>query len=199
MRRRISALVLGLLSVFVLAAPVLADTGPGPGSFRDSGDTVYINAGATQCGQTTCTDTFVSGQTTNTKSGDSFAVVCVDQFTYPIKGGSKFKALSGCADGGPTVASDLSSASADATILADSCNKRSCTQVTLSVSLSLTAVSTPNAYSYTQKNQYQNCTDTFRVKGQSRDAEGTLSVNGTSQDAFGSIGAESFAFSTRCR
>lgn len=199
MRRRLSAVVLGLVSAFALAGPVLADTGPGPGNFRDSGSSVFVNAGASTCGTTTCTDTFVFGSTTILKGGDTFANVCVDQFTYPLRGGGRFKSLSGCADIGPDVAADLSSASVDTTFLADSCGRRSCSTVQVSVSLSLATVGAPNVYSYTQKNQFENCTDTYKVKGQSAEAEGTIVVNGTSMDAFGSIGAESFVFSSRCR
>jgi hypothetical protein len=198
MRRHFSAVVLALMSVFVLAAPVFADTGPGPGNFRDSGSTVYVNSYASECGATTCTDTYVYGQTTDLQSGDSFAQSCVEQYTYPVRGGGRFKALYGCADVGPTVASDLSSASIDATILADSCGRRSCTTVEVSVSLSLTAIGDPIPYSYTQKSTYGSCTDTYRVKGAVADAEGTLAVNGTALSAFGQIGSEAFAFSTRC-
>ena len=70
--------------------------------------------------------------------------------------------------------------------------------VEVSVSLSLAAISDPNSYSYTQKQEYENCVDTYRVKGQSADAEGTMVVNGSSLDAFGQIGSETFAFSSRC-
>lgn len=198
MRRRLSAVVLGLVSVLLLAAPAYADTVPGPGNFRDSGSSEYVNAGSTECGTTTCTDTFIYGSTTDLQGGGSYSYVCVDQFTYPLRGGGRFKSLSGCAEVAPTIASDLSSASVDATILADSCGRRTCSTVEVSVSLSLAAISDPNAYSYTQKQEYENCVDTYRVKGQSADAEGTMVVNGSSLDAFGQIGSETFAFSSRC-
>jgi hypothetical protein len=187
------------MSVFVLAGPVFADTVPGPGNFRDSGSSFYVNAWASECGRTTCTDTNVYGNTTNLKGGDSYVEVCVDQFTYPIKGGGKFRSLSACAQVGPDVAADLSSASIDATADGYSCSRRSCSNVTVSLSLSLAAVSSPNSYSYTQKQQYGTCVDTYRVQGQATDAEGSIGVNGSSLSAFGQIGSESFAFSTRCR
>ena len=60
-------------------------------------------------------------------------------------------------------------------------------------------MSDPNAYSYTQKQQYQNCTDTYRVRGEASDAEGTIDLDGTTLEAFGNLGDETFAFSTRCR
>lgn len=182
-----------------IAGPALADTVPGPGNFRDSGDRTFLSAFGSVCGQSTCTDTNIFSDATDLQGGDSFASLCVDQFTYPIRGGGRFKSLSGCADIGPDVASDLSSGSAAATFQADSCGRRSCTTVTVSLSVSLDAVGSPNAYSYTQKNQYQNCTDTYRVRGQAADAEGTIVLNGSSIDAFGQLGSESFAFSTRCR
>jgi hypothetical protein len=198
MRRRLSAVMLAAIAVLVLAAPAYADTVPGPGNFRDSGSSEYVNAWATACDQTTCTDTNIYSSNTDLQGGDSFAYVCVDQFTYPLRGGGRFKSLSGCADIGPTVASDLSSASVAATILADSCGRRTCSTVEVAVSLSLAAIADPNSYSYTQKNGYENCVDTYRVKGDSADAEGTLVVNGSSLAAYGQIGAETFAFSTRC-
>ena len=199
MRRRLLAVCLGLLSALAIAGPALADTVPGPGNFRDSGDSTYLSSFGSVCGQSTCTDTNIYGSNTDLQGGDSFAFVCVDQFTYPIRGGGRFRSLSGCADIGPDVASDLSSGSAEATILADSCGRRSCTTIEVSLSVSLDAVGSPNAYSYTQKNQYQNCTDTYRVRGEAADAEGTIVLNGASIDAFGQLGSESFAFSTRCR
>jgi hypothetical protein len=72
MGRRLSAILLGLLSAFVLAGPVLADTTPDPGNFRDSGSSDYFSASATECGQSTCTDTFVSGASVDLQGGESF-------------------------------------------------------------------------------------------------------------------------------
>jgi hypothetical protein len=198
MRRRFFAVIVGLLSALAIAGPALADTVPGPGNFRDSGSSTYLNAFGSVCGQTTCTDTNVYASTTDLQGGDSFAYVCVDQFTYPLRGGGRFRSLSGCADVGPDIASDLSSGSVEATFLADACGRRSCSTVEVSLSVSLTAFGSPNAYSYTQKNQFENCTDTYRVKGQAAEAEGTIVLNGVSIDAFGNIGSESFAFSSRC-
>jgi len=199
MRRRLFAVIVGSVLALAIAGPALADTVPGPGNFRDSGDRTYLYAFGSICGQSTCTDTNVFADAADLQGGDSFVSLCVDQFTYPIRGGGLFRSLSGCAEVGPHVASDLSSGSAEASFPADSCGRRSCTTIQVTLSISLTAVSSPNAYSYTQKNQYQNCTDTYRVRGQAADAEGTIVLNGTSIDAFGQIGEESFAFSTRCR
>lgn len=198
MRRRLFASLFGLISVFVLAGPAFADTTPTP-NYRDSGSGEYVNAFASECGQSTCTDTFVYGTNVDLQSGDDYSYVCVDQFTYPIRGGGRFLSLSGCADTGINVASDLSSASADATILAESCGRHSCSTEEITVSLSLTAVGDPIAYSYTSRNKFGNCVDTYRVRGSAADAEGTLDVDGTSLSAFGQIGSEDFAFSTRCR
>ena len=200
MRRRLFAVIVGGLLALTIAGPAFADTVPGPGNFRDSGRSTYLNSFGSVCGQTTCTDTYAYGSNTDLQGGDSFAYVCVEQYTYPLRGGGRFKSLAGCADGiGPDVAADLSAGSIDATILADSCGRRSCTTVEVSLSVSLTAFSSPNAYSYTQQNQYENCTDTYRVRGEAADAEGTIVVNGSSIDGFGNLGSETFAFSTRCR
>jgi hypothetical protein len=199
MRRRLSAVVLGLTSVFVLAGPVFADTVPGPGNYRDSGSTTYLNAWASECGRTSCTDTNVWAYNTELQSGDSYVEVCVDQFTYPIRGGGKYRSLSACAPVSADIAGDLSAATIDATLDGQSCGQRSCTSAQVSLSVSLSAVSASNSYSRTEKYQYGTCIDTYRVRGESRDAEGTLVINGSTLDAFGQIGSETFAFSTRCR
>ena len=200
MRRRLFALGIGVLSALAVAGPAFADTSPGPGNFRDSGRSDYFNAYASDCGQNTCTDTNVYGQVTDLQSGDSFVSICFDQFTYPLRQGGPVSDLSGCTEVAPTIAGDLSSASADVTILAQQCGRRSCSgESSVSVSVDLAAISSPNAYSYTQKQQYENCTDTYRVRGQAADAAGTITVDGASLDAFGNIGSETFAFSTRCR
>jgi hypothetical protein len=199
MGRRLSAILLGLLSAFVLAGPVLADTTPGPGNFRDSGSSDYFSAFATECGQSTCTDTYVYGANVDLQGGESFSYLCVDQFTYPLRGGGRFRSLSGCADTNVNIASDLTSATASATILADACGRRTCSSEEVTVSVSLTGSGDGNAYSYTQKDQFENCTDTYRVRGERAPAEGTIVLNGTEMSAFGEIGSETFAFSSRCR
>ena len=200
MRRRLLALGIGALSALAVAGPAFADTTPDPGNFRDSGSTRYFNAGASECGQSSCTDTNVSGQITELRSGETFVSICFDQFTYPIRGGGQVSGLSGCADGvSMTIAGDLSTASADVTLIAQQCGRRCSGEQSVSVSVDLSAIGSPNAYSYTQKQQFENCTDTYRVRGQAADAEGTITVDGTSLDAFGQIGSETFAFSSRCR
>ncbi|MFL5684418.1 MAG: hypothetical protein ACJ77D_00010 [Chloroflexota bacterium] len=203
MHRRIVAVLVGCLCALAVAGPAFADTvpGPGPGNFRDSGSSLYLGASSSECGQSTCTDTNVYGSITTLRGGETSAVVCVDQFTYPQHGGGSSSSLSGCADVAPDIASDLSSGSVDATILAEQCGRQRCSnqEVELSVSAELTAVSGLNAYSYTQKQQYQNCTDSYRVRGEASDAEGSIVVDGTTFDAFGQLGHETFAFSSRCR
>ena len=199
MRRRLSAVVLALAAMLVLAAPAFADTSPGPGNFRDSGSSEYAYASGAECGSSTCTETNVYSQTTKLRGGDTFSQICVDQYTYPLRGGNHVSGYSGCSDAAPVIADDLSSASMNATILAESCGRRSCTTKEISLSVSLDAIGGSNAYSYTQKQGYENCTDTYRVRGDVADAEGTIVVNGTSLDAYGQIGAESFAYSSRCR
>jgi len=199
MGRRLSAILLGLISAFALAGPVLADTTPGPGNFRDSGTSDYFSAFATACGQSTCTDTFVSGASVDLQGGESFSYLCVDQFTYPLRGGGRFRSLSGCADTNVSIASNLTSASASATIFADACGRRTCSSQEVTVSVSLTGSGDGNAYSYTQKDQFENCTDTYRVRGERAPADGSIVLNGTEMSASGEIGSETFAFSSRCR
>ncbi|HET9520235.1 MAG TPA: hypothetical protein VFO73_04230 [Candidatus Limnocylindrales bacterium] len=199
MGRRIGAVAFGLLLSVALAAPVLADTTPDPGNYRESGSALYVNAGASECGQTTCTDTFVYGAIVELQGGGSDAYVCVDQFTYPLRGGGRVDYFFGCASVAPDIAHDLSSASVDVTIFGESCGRRTCTPAEKSVAMSLTAFGDPNSYSSTQKNEYGNCIDTYRIRGQASDAEGTIEIDGASLFAFGQIGEESFTFSSRCR
>jgi hypothetical protein len=200
MRRLVLAGSLGLLLVATLVQPVAADTGPGPGpQFRDSGSTVYFNAFTSSCGTNSCTDTFVSGYRSQSKSGDSISQVCVEQVAYALRGGKPFSDTFGCADAPIQVAGDLSSASAGSVSIAvDTCTRRCTSGGNLTVSASLNAIASPVAYSYTQRSKFGTCTDTFRVKGSAADAEGTLTVGSTIYAASGNIGAETFAFSSRC-
>ena len=198
MRRRLSASFLALVASLVLAAPVFADTVPGPGNFRDSGTSEYFYASGGECGASSCTDYSVYGQIVDLQGGDTFASVCVDISTYPLHGG-RGDYRYGCVEVAPDIAADLSSASFSGTIPLESCNRQGCTVENIDVSASIAAVSDPNSYSYTQKNTFENCTDTYRVRGDVADAEGSISVDGTSLSAYGQIGSETFAFSSRCR
>ena len=204
MRRRLFAVLVGCLSAFTLAGTVLADTGPGPGpgNFRDSGSQLYLNASSAECDQSMCTETYVNAWVTTARGGDTITTVCMDHYTYPAHGGGRFTALFGCNEVDATIdiASDLSSGSVDAVIVAEECDRHDCSIVgEVSVSADLTAVSGPNAYSYTSKNQFENCIDTYRVRGENSEAQGSIVVDGTTVDAYGQLGAETFAFSTRCR
>ena len=200
MRRRLFAVLVGCLSVLAIAGPALADTVPGPGNFRDSGSSLYAYAFASECGPATCTETNVYASITTLRGGDTISSVCVDQYTYQLRGGGGGGFLSGCSeDVTVDIADDLSSASVDATVLAEECGRHSCSSDEVSVSAELFAVSAPSGYSYTQKNQFENCTDSYRVRGEASDAEGSIVVDGTTLGAYGQIGDETFAFSTRCR
>lgn len=201
MRRRISAAVLGLFTVLAVAAPVFADTTPGGpgGNFRESGDALYFNASGGECEGSTCTDTFVFGHIVEFNDGTTITEVCVDQVTYAARTGRFISSFFGCAPVAPDIAEDTSSVSAEATIEGETCGRRTCSADEVTVSVSLTAFGDPNSYSFSQKNEFGDCVDTVRVRGESSDAEGTLTVDGTELFAFGQIGSESFAVSTRCR
>jgi hypothetical protein len=198
MRRRLSGVVLATVAVLLFAAPAYADTVPGPGNFRDSGSSEYVNGWTSECGPSTCTDTSVYASVTRLQGGGVVSYICVDRFTYPARRGGHVTGESGCADGVAVTIGDTT-ATASATVFVETCGARSCTGENVAVSLSMTAIGASNGYSYTQKQEYENCTDTYRVRGQARDAEGTISVDGTTLDAFGQIGSETFAFSSRCR
>lgn len=198
MRRRLSAVVLGLTAVFALAGPVLADTGGGF-NYRDSGSTLYASAWASECGQSTCTDTNVWMSHVVLKSGETFSDLCVDQFTYPLRGNGRYRSFYGCAATSINIAADLSTASASATLDGYACGPRSCVEASLPVSVDMWAIADPVPYSFTYRSSWQNCTDTYRVRGEAAEAEGTVTVDGTELAAYGQIGSETFAFSTRCR
>jgi hypothetical protein len=198
MRRRLSALALGLLASIAFVSPVLADTTPDPGNFRDSGSASYFSAFSSECGTATCTDTNVFAQVVELQSGETFSDLCVDVFTYNIRGG-RGSGVGGCVQATADIADDLSSASFSGTVLLESCNRRTCSGSEVDVSLTLNAVGAANAYSRTEKNQFENCTDTYRVRGSNRQAEGSITVDGATSEAFGQIGAETFTFTTRCR
>jgi hypothetical protein len=194
MRRRLASVIGGLFLVLSIAGPAFADTMP-----QGPGDRVYFNADSFVCGQSTCTETFVSGDATNLKSGESFSTVCVDQFTFPAHGGNRVSSFYGCADVPIDVAHDGSTASASAHNVGETCGRRSCTTQELDLSVSLVARSEPSPYSYSFRNKFDTCTESGKVTGASVEAEGTVEVNGTSSDAFGGIGAESFTYTIRCR
>ena len=203
MGRRISAVVIGLLMALAVAAPVFADTTPGPGgpgeNFRQSGDALYFNAFAGSCEGSTCTDTFISGAIVDFSDGSSIDEVCVDQFTYAARTGRFISSFFGCAQGAASIAEDTSSASADVTVQGETCGRRTCSADEVSVSVELTAISDPVPYSFSERNTFGNCTDTVRVRGESSEAEGTLILDGDEQLVFGQIGSESFTVTTRCK
>lgn len=199
MRRRLTGLILGLTAVFAMAGPALADTVPEPGNYRDSGTAQYFFSSAAECGTTTCTETNVNGQIFELQSGEIYSEVCFSQYTYSIRGGGRSSWMGGCSPSSPDFGEDLSSASFSGTISAESCGRRTCSFTDVALSVSLEAVTAPNAYSRTEKYQYESCIDTYRVRGESVQAEGTITLDGTTIDTWAVIGSESFAFSTRCR
>ena len=128
MRRRLSASFLAIVASLLLAAPVMADTapGPGPGNFPDSGTSDYFYAYAGVCGPASCTDYNVSGQVVDLQGGDTFASVCVDIFTYGLHGG-RGDFSGGCVEAAPQIADDLSTALFSGSIPIESCNRRDLT------------------------------------------------------------------------
>lgn len=199
MRRRLSALLLGLVASLAIAAPALADTVPDPGNYRDSGSADYFHATVSDCLGASCTDTTVYGAIADLHGGDVVVHVCVDRYTYSIRGGGGGTWAYGCAEVAPDIAADLTSASFSGTIQVESCGRRTCTIDDVNVSVSMAVVGEPIPYAHSQKFQYDNCTDTYRVRGSSAPAEGSMEVDGTSFAAYGAIGSETFAYSVRCR
>jgi hypothetical protein len=144
MGRRLSAVVLGVVSALLFAGTAFADTTPGPGHFRDSGDRLYLNSFAYECGANRCTETYVSGEAVDLQHDGSISDACVEQFSYPIRGGARTRDFGVCGDATVNVASDLSSGSIDATLTYEVCGRRSCTTQVISFSLSLNAIGDPS-------------------------------------------------------
>ena len=126
MRRRLTALILGLSAALAMAGPAMADTVPEPGNYRDSGTAQYFYAYSSECGMTSCTDTNVYGQIVELRSGEVFTDVCLDRYTYSIRGG-KGSFEGGCVQASPDFGDNLSSVSFSGTIPLESCNRRTCT------------------------------------------------------------------------
>lgn len=198
MRRSISVLGAVCLLLLVTAVPALAAPAP---RIHDSGSVDYAYASTSSCDASSCTDTYINVFTAVLDTGETQDIVCVDSFTYPLRGRGATSSTSGC---GPvssfTVANDLSTATLGTTTIdASTCTQRRCEPTTITVSGTFTATGTATSYSYRSTYKNGDCTERYAVKGTSTPAtfEGTLNGDPfTSSDA--AIGTERYNFSSTC-
>jgi hypothetical protein len=198
MRRTISIVGAVFLLLLVTAAPALAAPAP---RIHDSGSVNYAYAFSSSCSGTTCTDTYINVFTATLDNGDTENVVCVDIFTYPVRGRGGYTDTYGCGPASSfTIASDFSSATLGTTTITDAttCTSRRCDPTTITVSGTFTAAGAASTYSYRQSNKYPDCTERFSVRGTSVPATFQGTVNGTSITAEGAMGKERYSFSSTC-
>ncbi len=198
MRRTVSIIGAVCLLLLVTAAPALADTTP---RIHDSGNVIYAYASTASCGASTCTETYINVFTAQLDNGDTENVVCVDIFTYPVRGRGGYTDTYGC---GPVssfaIANDFSSATLGTTTITDAttCTSKGCDPTTITVSGTFTATGAASTYSYRQSNKYPDCTERYSVRGTSVPATFQGTVNGTSITADGGMGKERYNFSSTC-
>jgi hypothetical protein len=189
MRRVMPILV--VLFAMLAYAPAVAGASP-----RESFESVGLDAWSSECGTTTCTDTYVYGQIQTTSSGETFSYVCADQFTYNIRTG-RGSGSGGCTeDVDLTVAGDLSSANLAPTAI-EVCARRHCETITVSAELEGTGDVATFKSRYTENDG--TCTYTYSDSGERRSATGSITFDGATTDAEGSISSVQTTFSSRCR
>ena len=184
-------------TVFVILFAVLAFApGVAAASPRENFESVGFDGFSSECGQQTCTDTFVFAEQQTTASGETFTFACVDQFTFNIRSG-RGTGVSGCSDNpNITVAGDLSSASLAPTQF-EVCGAHQCSTITASAELEGTGQTSTFRGRFTERDG--TCTFTFTESGERQSATGTITYDGTTLDAEGSIRSVRTTVTSRCR
>ena len=197
--RRVGMVFAVAFALLAFAAPVAADTVPGPGPGerpRETFEATGFDAFTSECGQMTCTDTFVYAEEVTTSEG-TFEYVCVDRYTYNMRTGRTVSYESGCTDTtNLTVSNDLSSATLAPTQV-ELCARRACDTVTVSAELQATGGSSTFRSRYTERDG--TCTYTYSDSGRSSHGTGTITLDGDTMSAEGSIREYTSTFSQRCR
>jgi hypothetical protein len=188
--RRVMPILVVLFAVLAYA-PAVAAASP-----RESFESVGFDAWSSECGTTTCTDTYVFAQYQTTSSGETFSYVCADQFTYNIRTG-RGSGSGGCADvANLTVAGDLSSASLAPTGI-EVCGRRHCETIIVSAVLEGTGDLGTFKSRYTENDG--TCTYTYSDSGKRRFGTGSITFDGATTNAEGFISSVQTTFSSRCR
>ena len=199
------AAVFGL--VLAMAAPVAADTAPGP--FRESGTSKSLSSFSSDCGtqgsQTTCSDTSV-----DVFSIDPTTVeVCVYRATYSVNERTgQFRLTSeesGCSEVAESaldvsVSRDALTATLEPTqVTLFSCNQRTCTE-TDTVTVSAADSGGPVA-TFTNRGSFKDGTCTFRYSesGQTAEVSGTLTIDGTTLAESGGATISQFKVQQTCK
>jgi hypothetical protein len=197
--RRLFTLVVVLFAVLALAPAVAADTTASQRPVRDSFQGIGFDAFSSECGGSTCTDTFVFAEEGTTASGETFTTVCVEQDTFNVRNGRLTSQTFGCTDTADlTVARDLSSASLGPTDV-EVCNEQGRQCETVTVSVDLQATGARGTFRARSTFTDGNCTVTFNDRGEDRSAAGTITLDGETMEAQGGIRAFQSSFSERCR
>jgi hypothetical protein len=196
MRRLIASAAALPILVLLLAGPVAAAP-----PVKDSGTQVFFSAFSTDCGPSTCTETFVDVF----QVSDESLVVCLFQATFNIHTGRAISEDGACSEevsgDALVVADDLSSASVSPTdVTFFNCNQQGCTEGdTVTVSAELTG-SGPIFTDRTRSTFSDGtCTVTFTSSGEQRQATGTITLDGDTLAADGNIGIGKFSVMERCR
>jgi hypothetical protein len=179
--------------VFALLAfaPAVAAASP-----RENFESIGFDAFSSECGQQSCTDTFVFADQQTTVSGETFSFACVDQFTFNIRSG-RGTGVSGCSDTpNISVAGDLSSASLAPTQF-EVCGAHQCSTITASAELEGTGQTSTFRGRFTERDG--TCTFTFMESGERQSATGTITFDGTTVDADGSIRSSRTSVTSKCR
>lgn len=193
MRRLVPILVV-MFALLAFAPAVSADTTPS--SPRESYESVGFDAFNSDCDARTCTDTYIYAHQETTTSGETFAYVCVDQWTYSLRTG-RGSGSSGCTHAvSLTVAGDLSSASLAPTEIG-LCDQRRCTDVIVSAELLGTGEASTFRGRFTDRDG--TCTFTYSDSGTRQSATGTLTLDGTTIAVDGSIYSSKTTFASRCK
>ena len=194
--RRVATLFVIAFALLAFAPAVAADTTEPGGNYRDSYESIGFDAWSSECGARTCTDTYIWASQDTTQSGETYTIVCVDQWTYNIRNGSGSGA-GGCTESANImVADDLSSASLAATEISI-CDERNCETVTVSAELQGTGETSTFRGKFTEKDG--TCTFTYSDSGKRQYATGTITLDGDTLAAEGSIRSSTTTFASRCR
>ncbi len=193
--RRIALLVALVASLFVLAAPVAADTTPGGSGTSFFSFSTSCSASASR---TTCTDTNL-----NAFTDVSGSIVCLDLITYApgAKGRPASSQQSGCTGLGTfTVGTDNSVTLAPTTIPLVKCVIRRC--VSHSTNYTVSASDAPSGDPTTtitvSTSTTGSCTTVTTTTEVFTPLSGTLTVNGNAIAEDGGLDTLTSDFSTTC-
>jgi hypothetical protein len=194
MRRRLLAGVGGVLLMLAVAAPAAAAD-----RVMDSGTFYQFTIGASECGPTTCSDTFLDVFSVD----QGVVAVCYFEGTFHSRNGRLISDTSGCVETAESVISiteDLDVIVAATEIQLFSCSQRHCTEgdvVTVSASASATTPVVTASGRVTVNEG--SCRSRITFTDASAEVAGTIDVDGSSIDANGFAVISEQTVATTCR